>query len=326
MTDNREVLLEVENLKVYFPVKKTKLGEKQRYLHACDNVSFKVYRGETFGIVGESGCGKTTNGKALVKIAKPISGTVRYAGKDIYKDFSRKEDFDFCRKLQIIFQDPFSSLDPRFTAERIIREPLDIHNVGSKSERHQRVIELMQEVDMREEQLTKFPHEFSGGQRQRIGIARALALNPELIVCDEPVSALDVAIQAQVLNLMCDLQAKYGLTYIFVSHNLSVVKHICDRIAVMYLGQFVELADSDELFRNPLHPYTVGLLDSIPIPDPDVPSLKSGLDGDVPTPIDPPAGCRFQSRCPHATDLCRQKSPEFREMSPGHFVACHHAK
>ena len=179
---------------------------------------------------------------------------------------------------------------------------------------------------MREEQLTKFPHEFSGGQRQRIGIARALALNPELIVCDEPVSALDVAIQAQVLNLMCDLQAKYGLTYIFVSHNLSVVKHICDRIAVMYLGQFVELADSDELFRNPLHPYTVGLLDSIPIPDPDVPSLKSGLDGDVPTPIDPPAGCRFQSRCPHATDLCRQKSPEFREMSPGHFVACHHAK
>ena len=322
---SKEVLLQVENLKIYYPVKKTKIGEKQRYLHACDDVSFSVYKGETFGIVGESGCGKTTTGKALVKIVRPTSGTIRYGGKDIYKDFTRKEDFAFRRKLQMIFQDPFSSLDPRFTVGRIIGEPLNIHRVGTSAQRRERVIELMHEVDMRPEQMTKFPHEFSGGQRQRIGIARALALNPELIVCDEPVSALDVAIQAQVLNLMCDLQDKYGLTYIFVSHNLSVVKHICNRIAVMYLGQFVELAESEEMFRHPMHPYTVGLMEAIPIPDPDVPSLLAGLEGDVPTPIDPPAGCRFRSRCPKATEECGLAAPEFRELTPGHFVACHHA-
>ena len=321
----KEVLLQVDNLKIYYPVKKTKIGEKQRYLHACDGVSFSVYKGETFGIVGESGCGKTTTGKALVKIVRPTSGTIRYGGKDIYKDFTRKEDFAFRRKLQMIFQDPFSSLDPRFTVGRIIGEPLNIHRVGTSAQRRERVIELMHEVDMRPEQMTKFPHEFSGGQRQRIGIARALALNPELIVCDEPVSALDVAIQAQVLNLMCDLQDKYGLTYIFVSHNLSVVKHICNRIAVMYLGQFVELAESEEMFRHPMHPYTVGLMEAIPIPDPDVPSLLAGLEGDVPTPIDPPAGCRFRSRCPKATEECGLAAPEFRELTPGHFVACHHA-
>ncbi|HIT69671.1 MAG TPA: ATP-binding cassette domain-containing protein [Candidatus Aphodomonas merdavium] len=321
----KEVLLQVDNLKIYYPVKKTKIGEKQRYLHACDGVSFSVYKGETFGIVGESGCGKTTTGKALVKIVRPTSGTIRYGGKDIYKDFTRKEDFAFRRKLQMIFQDPFSSLDPRFTVGRIIGEPLNIHRVGTSAQRRERVIELMHEVDMRPEQMTKFPHEFSGGQRQRIGIARALALNPELIVCDEPVSALDVAIQAQVLNLMCDLQDKYGLTYIFVSHNLSVVKHICNRIAVMYLGQFVELAESEEMFRHPMHPYTVGLMEAIPVPDPDVPSLLAGLEGDVPTPIDPPAGCRFRSRCPKATEECGLAAPEFRELTPGHFVACHHA-
>ena len=319
-----EILLKVEHLKVYYPVKKTKVREKQRYLHACDDVSFCVYRGETFGIVGESGCGKTTTGKALVKIVKPTAGTVRYGGKDIYKDFSRKEDFAFRRKLQMIFQDPFSSLDPRFTVGRIIGEPLAIHKAGTPSQRRERVKNLMCEVDMRPDQLTKFPHEFSGGQRQRIGIARALALNPELIVCDEPVSALDVSIQAQVLNLMRDLQEKYALTYIFVSHNLSVVKHICDRIAVMYLGQFVELADASELFRRPVHPYTVGLLQAIPIPDPDVPSLMAGLEGDVPTPIDPPPGCRFQSRCAYATEECRQRTPELKEIDAGHFVACHH--
>ena len=322
---SKEVLLQVENLKIYYPVKKTKIGEKQRYLHACDDVSFSVYKGETFGIVGESGCGKTTTGKALVKIVRPTSGTIRYGGKDIYKDFTRKEDFAFRRKLQMIFQDPFSSLDPRFTVGRIIGEPLNIHRVGTSAQRRERVIELMHEVDMRPEQMTKFPHEFSGGQRQRIGIARALALNPELIVCDEPVSALDVAIQAQVLNLMCDLQDKYGLTYIFVSHNLSVVKHICNRIAVMYLGQLVELAESEEMFRHPMHPYTVGLMEAIPIPDPDVPSLLAGLEGDVPTPIDPPAGCRFRSRCPKATEECGLAAPEFRDLTPGHFVACHHA-
>ena len=320
---SNEILLEVEHLKVHYPVKKSRIGERQRWLHACDDVSFNVYKGETFGIVGESGCGKTTTGKAAVKIVKPTSGVIRYGGKDIYRDFTRKEDFEFRRKLQMIFQDPFSSLDPRFTVGRIIGEPLAIHRVGTRAERQQTVKRLMAEVDMREDQLTKFPHEFSGGQRQRIGIARALALNPELIVCDEPVSALDVAIQAQVLNLMCDLQDRYGLTYIFVSHNLSVVKHICSRIAVMYVGQFVELAETEELFRNPLHPYTVGLLQAIPVPDPKVPSLMATLEGDVPTPIDPPDCCRFQSRCPKATKICSECAPTYREVSPGHFVNCH---
>ena len=319
----KDVLLQVENLKVYFPVRKTKVGEKQRYVHACDDLSFSVYRGETFGIVGESGCGKTTTGKALVKIVKPTSGVIRYEGKDIYRDFDRRASFAFCRKMQIIFQDPFSSLDPRFTVQKIIQEPLDIHSVGTRAERRKRVEELMQEVEMHTEQLTKFPHEFSGGQRQRIGIARALALNPELIVCDEPVSALDVAIQAQVLNLMRDLQDRHKLTYIFVSHNLSVVKHICTRIAVMYLGKFVELADKEELFKNPLHPYTVGLLNAIPVPDPTIPSLMAGIEGDVPTPIDPPPGCRFCTRCPHALPVCEREDPQFREVAPGHFVACH---
>ena len=319
----KDVLLQVEHLKVYFPVRKVKIGEKQRYVHACDDLSFSIYRGETFGIVGESGCGKTTTGKALVKIVKPTSGVIRYEGKDIYRDFNRREAFEFCRKMQIIFQDPFSSLDPRFTVQKIIQEPLDIHRIGTPAERRKRVEELMQEVEMHSEQLTKFPHEFSGGQRQRIGIARALSLNPELIVCDEPVSALDVAIQAQVLNLMCDLQDKHKLTYIFVSHNLSVVKHICTRIAVMYLGKFVELADKEELFKNPLHPYTVGLLDAIPVPDPTVPSLMAGIEGDVPTPIDPPPGCRFCKRCPHPMPVCQSQDPEFREVAPGHFVACH---
>ena len=319
----KDVLLQVENLKVYFPVRKTKVGEKQRYVHACDDLSFSVYRGETFGIVGESGCGKTTTGKALVKIVKPTSGVIRYEGKDIYRDLDRRASFAFCRKMQIIFQDPFSSLDPRCTVQKIIQEPLDIHRVGTRAERRKRVEELMQEVEMHTEQLTKFPHEFSGGQRQRIGIARALALNPELIVCDEPVSALDVAIQAQVLNLMRDLQDRHKLTYIFVSHNLSVVKHICTRIAVMYLGKFVELADKEELFKNPLHPYTVGLLNAIPVPDPTIPSLMAGIEGDVPTPIDPPPGCRFCTRCPHAMPVCEREDPQFREVAPGHFVACH---
>ena len=319
----REPILQVEHLKVYFPVKKTRIGEKQRYVHACDDISFEVYRGETFGIVGESGCGKTTTGKAIVKINKPTGGTIRYKGRDIFGKMRRAESQEMRKKLQIIFQDPFSSLNPRYTVERIIAEPMNIHKIGDRKSRHARVLELMNDVEMRVEQLTKFPHEFSGGQRQRIGIARALALNPEIIVCDEPVSALDVAIQAQVLNLMCDLQEKHALTYIFISHNLSVVKHICDRIAVMYLGQFVELADQEELFDHPLHPYTKGLLAAIPVPDPNIPSLADVLEGDVPTPIDPPAGCRFCARCPHAMDRCKSVAPEYREVKPGHFVACH---
>lgn len=318
-----EYLIEVENLQVHYPVKRDKLTEPKRVLKAVDGVSFYVCKGETFGIVGESGCGKTTTGKAILKLVKPTGGTIRFRGRDIYQKTTRKEELEFRKKLQIIFQDPFSSLDPRFTVGKTIGEPLEVHKIGTKKERIERIYELMDEVGLKREQFTRFPHEFSGGQRQRIGIARALCLQPELIVCDEPVSALDVSIQAQVLNLMKDLQEKYGLTYIFVSHNLSVVKHICDRIGVMYLGNFVEIASDKEIFDNPLHPYTNGLLQAIPVPDPEIKSLTAGLEGDVPSPISPPSGCVFHTRCKFCTERCKCEKPELREVSAGHFVACH---
>lgn len=319
----RENLLDVKNLQVYYPVKRDKFSEPKRVLKAVDGVSFCVKKGETFGIVGESGCGKTTTGKAVVKLVKPTGGKIFYKGQDIYSHVSKKSELEYRRKLQIIFQDPFSSLDPRFTVGRTIGEPLEIHKVGTKQERRERVLELMNEVGLKKEQYTRFPHEFSGGQRQRIGIARALSLQPELIVCDEPVSALDVSIQAQILNLMKDLQEKYSLTYVFISHNLSVVKHICNRIGVMYLGNFVELATSEDMFARPLHPYTVGLLDAIPVPDPENPSLMAGLEGDVPSPISPPAGCVFHTRCKYCVERCTHERPELREVEPGHFVSCH---
>lgn len=273
--------------------------------------------------MGESGCGKTTTGKAIVKLVKPTGGKIFYQGRDIYARATKAEELAYRRKLQIIFQDPFSSLDPRFTVGRTIGEPLEIHRLGSKTERRDRVLELMDEVGLKREHFTRFPHEFSGGQRQRIGIARALSLRPELIVCDEPVSALDVSIQAQILNLMKDLQEKHGLTYIFISHNLSVVKHICTRIGVMYLGNFVELAESGEIFDHPLHPYTKGLLQAIPVPDPERLSLSAGLEGDVPSPISPPSGCVFHTRCKYCTEQCKQEKPLLQEAAPGHFVACH---
>ena len=315
-----DALLEVQNLKIYYPVKsRNAIGGKVSYAKAVDGVSFTVRRGETFGVVGESGCGKSTTGKAIVRLLKPTEGHILLEGKEI-SNIPRRE---LAKHIQIIFQDPYSSLDPRMTVGRCIEEPLKVQGVGTAAERRAKVLELMKEVGLREEQYTRFPHEFSGGQRQRIGVARAIALNPDLVICDEPVSALDVSIQAQILNLMQDLQKKYGLTYIFISHNLSVVKHLCDRIAVMYLGHIVELADRDTLFSNPAHPYTKALLAALPVPDPDVQSMSGELTGDVPSPLNPPKGCCFHTRCPYATERCSTEAPQLHATADGHFVACH---
>lgn len=312
-----EKLLEIKNLKVYYPVKvKTSLLNKKAYVKAVNDISFDIYKGETFGLVGESGCGKSTTGKTIVKLNKPTEGQILFEGKDIFKDK------DSSKGIQIIFQDPYSSLDPRFTVERIIEEPLVVNKVDKKT-RKEKVKKLMSEVGLREDQASKFPHEFSGGQRQRIGIARALASDPKLIVCDEPVSALDVSIQAQVLNMMHDLQKNHDLTYLFISHNLSVIKHVCDRIGVMYLGEIVEMADKKELFDNPSHPYTKALMRAIPIPDPTYISHDEVLTGEVPSPLNPPKGCCFSTRCPFANDKCRCEKPKLKEVTKGHMVSCH---
>ena len=318
-----DALLEVQNLKLYYPVKvrQNVLRSETRYVKAVDDISFTVNKGETFGLVGESGCGKSTTGKTIVKLLRPTAGDILFEGKSI---FARQEEGqDLTTRIQIIFQDPYSSLDPRFTVGRCIAEPMVVHKTGTPQQREERVRQLMKDVGLRPEHYPKYPHEFSGGQRQRIGVARALALNPSLIVCDEPVSALDVSIQAQILNLMQDLQKKYDLTYIFISHNLSVVKHLCDRIAVMYLGNMVEIASKNDLFDRPAHPYTQALLDAIPIPDPDIPTMQEMLEGDVPSPMDPPAGCCFHTRCKKACPRCAQERPRLREIAPGHLVACH---
>lgn len=315
----RKKILEVKNLKVYYPVRQK---SEKAFVKAVDDISFSVYEGETFGIVGESGCGKSTTGKTLVRLNKPTAGTVLFEGKDLSLNANRREVMELTQKIQIIFQDPYSSLDPRFSIGRCIEEPLIVHHMGNAMERYNRVAELMYDVGLKAEQYTRYPHEFSGGQRQRIGVARALALRPSLVVCDEPVSALDVSIQAQILNLMKELQRKYNLTYIFISHNLSVVKHVCDRIAVMYLGNMMEIADKKDLFDKPLHPYTRALLDAIPVPDPDIKSMTGTLEGDVPSPVNPPKGCVFHTRCPYATDRCRQERPRLKEYDKGHLAAC----
>ena len=323
MTQTRKKLLEVKNLKVYYPVKgKTTLAGPKKFVKAVDDISFDVYEGETFGLVGESGCGKSTTGKTLVRLNRPTEGHVTFEGRDLALRANRREVMDLTQRIQIIFQDPYSSLDPRFTIGHCIEEPLIVHKMGNAAERRARVLQLMHDVGLREEQFTRYPHEFSGGQRQRIGVARALALNPSLIICDEPVSALDVSIQAQILNLMQDLQKKYNLTYIFISHHLSVVKHVCDRIAVMYLGNIMEIADKKELFANPRHPYTQALLEAIPIADPDIPSMSGMLEGDVPSPINPPQGCCFHTRCKYATEDCRSVRPKLQDCGNGHMVAC----
>ena len=316
--EKNEILLEVKNLKKYYPVRTGFV--KKTELKAVDDVSFFIRKGETLGIVGESGCGKTTLGRSILRLEEPTSGDILYEGNSIIG----KKMKDYRTKMQIVFQDPYASLDPRKTVSDLIGEAMDLQNLcSSKAERKERILELMKLVGLNTQFYNRFPHEFSGGQRQRIGIARALAVNPGFIVCDEPVSALDVSIQAQILNLRQDLQKKYSLTYIFISHNLSVVKHLCDRIMVMYLGNVVELASSDQLFDNTQHPYSEALLAAIPVPDPDHPRPAEGLEGDVPSPINPPSGCCFRTRCPYADERCAKEKPVLKDIGNGHMVACH---
>lgn len=317
--ENRK-LIEIKNLKKYFPIKTGAL--QKSYVQAVDDVSFYINRGETLGLVGESGCGKTTLGRTVLRLHEPTEGSIIYDGKDI----TNVNMTPYRKKLQIIFQDPYASLDPRMTVGDIIGEPLDIHNMCSdKTERQERIYEMLKTVGLNTEHANRFPHEFSGGQRQRVGIARALAVDPEFIVCDEPISALDVSIQAQIVNMLEDLQESKGFTYLFIAHDLSVVKHISDRIGVMYLGHMVELTTSSDLYNNPLHPYTQTLLSAIPIADP-VASRNTKriiLQGDIPSPVNPPSGCTFRTRCPYAMPECAEMAPEFVEKEPGHFVACH---
>ena len=321
MTDAAPVL-EVEGLRKYFVSRRRLLGPQAGVVHAVDGVGFTIGARETLGLVGESGCGKSTVGRTVLRLLKPTEGTIRLLGDDITHLESRALR-PYRRSMQIIFQDPYSSLDPRMTAGDIAGELLGVHDVSSRAERNERVAELFARVGLRRDQIANYPHEFSGGQRQRLGIARALSLRPSLIVCDEPVSALDVSIQAQVINLLMDLQAEYGLSYLFIAHDLAVVEHISHRVAVMYLGRIVEFADKRELFAHPLHPYTESLLDAVPVPDPRRVRRRRIVRGDVPSPIDRPSGCHFHTRCPYAVERCRREDPVLREVAPGHEVACH---
>jgi oligopeptide transport system ATP-binding protein len=320
-----EILIDVRDVKIYFSVTagfliQRKIAENK----AVDGISFHVKKGETLGLVGESGCGKSTTGRAILQLYRPTSGEIIFDGKDLTK--LRGNDMRLMRrKMQMIFQDPYASLNPRMSVKDIIGEPLVIHNMGSRQERSDRVLELMRIVGLNPYYATRFPHEFSGGQRQRIGIARALAVSPDFIVCDEPVSALDVSIQAQIINLLEELQEQFGLTYLFIAHDLAVVRHISDRVAVMYLGKLMEQADSREIYDNPLHPYTKALLSAVPIPDPTLERKRERiiLTGDVPSSLRPPRGCVFHTRCPIAIEECRVEIPTWREAEPGHWVACH---
>jgi peptide/nickel transport system ATP-binding protein len=318
----QEPLLEVNHLKKYFPIKGGVLSKTVGYVYAVDDISFALHRGETLGLVGESGCGKSTTGRAILRLIEPTDGEVRFESQDITK-LDKGSMRALRREMQIIFQDPYASLNPRMTVGSIIGEPLEIHKIAKGAEKEERVASLLQKVGLRAEDMRKYPHEFSGGQRQRIGIARALALNPKLIICDEPVSALDVSIQAQVINLLDDLQKDLGLSYLFIAHNLNVVEHISNRVAVMYLGKIVELASDTELYSKPQHPYTEALLSAVPIPDPTVKKKRIILEGDVPSPINPPSGCHFHTRCPYKEKICEEVEPEFKDIGGGHWVACH---
>lgn len=318
MEDNREILLEVKDLRKYF-----KVGRKG-VLKAVDGVSFNIYKGETLGLVGESGCGKTTCGKTVMGLYEATGGEVIYNGENI-QDLNKKEKKEFAKNAQIIFQDPYSSLNPRMTVGDIIGEGIDIHSIYKGKKREEKIYELLNTVGLNREHISRFPHEFSGGQRQRIGIARALAVEPEFIVCDEPISALDVSIQAQVVNLLIELQKEKNLTYLFIAHDLSMIKHISDRVGVMYLGSLVEFTTSDILYEKPLHPYTQALLSAIPIADPDIEKKKNRIpiEGEVPSPINPPPGCKFASRCEYVMDKCRVNIPKIIEVEKEHFVACY---
>jgi len=315
-------LIEVTDLKKHFPIRKGILGRTVGNVLAVDGISFSIGEGETLGLVGESGCGKTTVARTVLRLIEPTSGQIKVRGQEI-SGLSKSELRPLRRQMQIVFQDPFSSLNPRIRVGKIVAEPLKVHGVGDKREREERVAQLFKRVGLRPEQINNYPHQFSGGQRQRVSIARALALDPGFIVADEPVSALDVSIQAQVINLLMDLQRELGLSYLFVSHNLAVVEHISHRVAVMYLGRIVEYADKASLFANPLHPYTEALLAAVPLPDPSLSRTKHRVTGDVPSPINPPSGCHFHPRCPIAEARCQVERPALREVAPGHQVSCH---
>ncbi len=317
-----DVLLEVRHLRKTFPMKKTFTGKVTKELVAVDDISFKLKAGETLGIVGESGCGKTTAGRAILKLHQPNGGRIIFDGQDI-TDFNSKQMRPIRQQMQIIFQDPYSSLPPRSTVGGILSEPVEVHRIVPKSEIKDYVLELMDKCGLRDYYYERYPHEFSGGQRQRICIARALAVKPKLVICDEPVSALDVSIQAQIINLLKKLQREMNLAYVFISHDLSVVKFISDKIGVMYLGSMMEFGSKEDIFRNPLHPYTQALFSAVPNPDPTVKTDRIRLEGDIPSPANPPQGCRFHTRCPYAKEICRHVPPEYIEHEPGHFAACH---
>jgi len=321
---DKKTLIEVKDLKKYF-LQKSKLFSRQKsYLKAVDDVSFSIRRGETFGLVGESGCGKSTTGRTILRLYQATGGEINFDGTNLAK-LSEKPLKPYRKRMQMIFQDPYASLNSRMTVNEIIGEGITTHELYTGKVKQERIHDLLQHVGLKKDHANRYPHEFSGGQRQRIGIARALAVEPELIICDEPISALDVSIQAQVVNMLEDIQDEFDLTYLFIAHDLSMVKHISDRIGVMYLGKLVEVCGSRELYKNPIHPYTKALLSSIPIPDPNLTRKNKRiiLKGDVPSPIDPPVGCRFASRCPIMTARCKQEDPQLREMAPGHVVSCH---
>jgi oligopeptide/dipeptide ABC transporter ATP-binding protein len=321
-------LLEVRNLKKYHPIRAGIFQKKIGYVHAVDDISFAIRTGETLGLVGESGCGKTTAGRTILVLEKPTAGSIHFMDQDLSR-LKRRQLREIRKHVQMIFQDPYESLDPRQTVGEILEEPFIIHNIGSSEDRRKSIRDLLDRVGMPDSAMSRFPFEFSGGQRQRIGIARAIALRPSLIVCDEAVSALDVSIQSHILNLLLDLQEEMGLSYLFIAHNLAVVKHISDRIAVMYSGKIVEMADAERLYQNPLHPYTRVLIAAIPVPDPDAPRKQRAIAGETPSAITPPAGCRFHPRCPYAIDICHVEPPELKPLTPGfeddHVVACHRA-